>query len=360
MAAGANILLKRKAGAFVGGDLTAGEAGIDTTNGDVYFSTDGITVAHIDVSQIGAGGGGGGALDWSVRNESGSTLTKGTPVAFSSYGAGASKPLIVAATSASSNTARAMGLVKTDITNNSNGDVVTEGELSGLDTSYWADGTVLYPGVSGGLSSIPGPFSRATCIVIYSHATNGIVYVLPSMPVHQLGTGVPAEQFIYSGSQPLADAELSIGGLYFDSFAHFRVEIPLVEVDTDATDVKFNFTNGGTSITSTYNGGGQYAAFNSGTNGAIQYDGSTHCYLGKSTSSAADHGLRNLILRLYKLQGFLNVRWETDLFHSSGTDYHITGSMHVAASSADGIRITPATGNLVGGITWNVFGTKVA
>lgn len=47
MAAGANILLKRKAGAFTGGDLAAGEAGVDTTNGDIYFSTNGSTVVRV-------------------------------------------------------------------------------------------------------------------------------------------------------------------------------------------------------------------------------------------------------------------------------------------------------------------------
>jgi hypothetical protein len=44
MAAGTTIQHKRKAGAFVGGDLAAGEFGVDTTNGVVYFSTNGSTV----------------------------------------------------------------------------------------------------------------------------------------------------------------------------------------------------------------------------------------------------------------------------------------------------------------------------
>lgn len=44
MAAGTNILLKRKAGAFAGGNLAAGELGVDTTNGVVYGSKDGSTV----------------------------------------------------------------------------------------------------------------------------------------------------------------------------------------------------------------------------------------------------------------------------------------------------------------------------
>jgi len=41
MAAGTTIQHKRKAGAFTNGQLAAGEFGVDTTNGVVYFSTDG-------------------------------------------------------------------------------------------------------------------------------------------------------------------------------------------------------------------------------------------------------------------------------------------------------------------------------
>lgn len=57
MAAGTTIQLKRKAGAFTTGQLAAGEAGVDTTNGDFYFSTDGSDVVQVDVSEIGGGGG---------------------------------------------------------------------------------------------------------------------------------------------------------------------------------------------------------------------------------------------------------------------------------------------------------------
>ena len=47
MAAGVKIQYKRKAGAFIAGELAAGEMGVDTTNGTVYFSADGSTVNKI-------------------------------------------------------------------------------------------------------------------------------------------------------------------------------------------------------------------------------------------------------------------------------------------------------------------------
>lgn len=55
MAAGTLIKQKRKAGAFVAGELAAGEIGVDTTNGDLYFSKEGTTVTQIDVSAVGGG-----------------------------------------------------------------------------------------------------------------------------------------------------------------------------------------------------------------------------------------------------------------------------------------------------------------
>ena len=54
MAAGVNILHKRKGSAFSGGDLATGEIGIDTVNDTLSFSKDGSTITIIDPS---AGGG---------------------------------------------------------------------------------------------------------------------------------------------------------------------------------------------------------------------------------------------------------------------------------------------------------------
>ncbi len=55
MAAGTLIKHKRKSGAFTGGELAAGEFGVDVSNGVCYFSKDGSTVQAI--------GGGSGTVD---------------------------------------------------------------------------------------------------------------------------------------------------------------------------------------------------------------------------------------------------------------------------------------------------------
>jgi hypothetical protein len=48
MAAGVTIKVKRKAGAFTGGELAAGELGLDVTNSKLYGSSNGSTVFVID------------------------------------------------------------------------------------------------------------------------------------------------------------------------------------------------------------------------------------------------------------------------------------------------------------------------
>lgn len=50
MAAGVTIQLKRKSGAFTGGDLVAGELGLDVSTGSVYVSVDGATVKMVGSS----------------------------------------------------------------------------------------------------------------------------------------------------------------------------------------------------------------------------------------------------------------------------------------------------------------------
>ena len=52
MAAGVTIKIKRKAGAFTGGQLAAGELGLDTTNSDLYSSNDGATVYAVNASGL--------------------------------------------------------------------------------------------------------------------------------------------------------------------------------------------------------------------------------------------------------------------------------------------------------------------
>lgn len=84
-----------------------------------------------------------GTLVRQVRNETGATLTKGTVVYIS--GASGNKALVSKAIATSDATsAQTFGIVQADITTNQNGYVVIRGDLSGLDTSSYAEGAQLY------------------------------------------------------------------------------------------------------------------------------------------------------------------------------------------------------------------------
>lgn len=78
MAAGVTLKLKRKSGALAGGDLAAGEIGLDTATGDLYVSTDGSTVLQFDQSAI------GGEIckvltaDWATTSTTLATVNDGT------------------------------------------------------------------------------------------------------------------------------------------------------------------------------------------------------------------------------------------------------------------------------------------
>jgi hypothetical protein len=78
-----------------------------------------------------------------VRNTSGATITKGTVVYIN--GASGNKPTIAKAlANADSTSAQTLGLVQSDIGNNSNGNVTIVGSITDLDTSAFTDGTQLY------------------------------------------------------------------------------------------------------------------------------------------------------------------------------------------------------------------------
>ncbi len=93
-----------------------------------------------------------------VRNTSGGTLVKGTPVYDTGFHAGSGFATVSAADSSSSATMSAIGLITADILNNANGTVTVVGDLSGEDTSAWSATDDLYvsetPGVTLGLTNV--------------------------------------------------------------------------------------------------------------------------------------------------------------------------------------------------------------
>lgn len=114
-----------------------------------------------------------------VRNQTGATLTKGT-VVYISGGSGNKALVSKALASAESTSSSTFGMVTADINNNQNGYVTISGVVSGVDTSAFADGTILYlSGTTAGAFTSTKPSAPIHLVyvgvVTYSHANQGSI-----------------------------------------------------------------------------------------------------------------------------------------------------------------------------------------
>jgi len=143
----------------------------DTTQ---YLMGDGVPAAFPVAGQA-------GTLVRQVRNVSGVTITKGSVVYIS--GASGNKPTIALAVGSSAALSdRTYGLVQADIATNTNGYVVVSGDLSGLNTSAYADGALVYlSDVTAGAITATEPVapmhSVFVGVVTRAHATQGQIDV---------------------------------------------------------------------------------------------------------------------------------------------------------------------------------------
>jgi hypothetical protein len=110
-----------------------------------------------------------------VRNTTGSTIAKGTPVRISGY---TTKPLIAKCDSDDLTTFPFVGITQASISNNANGVIIISGVFEGINTSSYTAGNILYVANGGGLTnSIPAGGSGAVAVVAKSHASTGIIIV---------------------------------------------------------------------------------------------------------------------------------------------------------------------------------------
>lgn len=117
---------------------------------------------------LGTGGGGVNTLEMNARNQTGSTITKGSVVYIN--GATGNKPTIALALATSDSTsARTTGIAKDNIPNNTEGIVIVEGIAENLNTSAFGEGDQLY--LSG-------------------TTAGGVTNVKPVAPIHLVYVGV--------------------------------------------------------------------------------------------------------------------------------------------------------------------------
>ena len=117
-----------------------------------------------------------------VYNETGSTLSKGTPVHFAGTKSsnGTHVPTVAAANATSSTKYKSEGMVASDIANNSYGYIITAGRLEGIDTSHLSVGQ-FFTGITDGSTQTAAPvypnFPMCLGFVVRSDATDGVVFL---------------------------------------------------------------------------------------------------------------------------------------------------------------------------------------
>jgi len=109
--------------------------------------------------------------DAEVRNNSGATITKGTPVYISGFD---TKPTIEKCDNDDLNTFPVAGLVTTNITDGTDGNILVAGVLNDFNTSSYTVGDRIYVASGGGLTKTkPTNGGAVVGIVLISNASTG-------------------------------------------------------------------------------------------------------------------------------------------------------------------------------------------
>ena len=170
--------------------LTGGYLGFDTTptstptaQGTMYWNAD---KESVDVIMNGVTGSVMQDNFYNVKNQTGSTITKGTVVRANGT-VGASGRILIAPFLAdgSYDSKICLGVTAETILNGEDGKVTAFGAIRQIDTSAFANGTILYasPSTAGGFTSTEptNPNNIVTlAIVVYSDVNNGEIFVRPT------------------------------------------------------------------------------------------------------------------------------------------------------------------------------------
>ena len=165
------------------------------SEGDIYYNTtDDVVKVYANGAWIAIGSGGGASTSsvYLVRNNTGSTILKGTLV--SASGAEPSGRIDVepfAVVGGINSELTVMGMATANISNGVNGEVISFGTLTGLDTrgntasaiavgdETWAAGDILFahPTVAGKLTKVRPQHDLAVAFITVRHASTGQIAV---------------------------------------------------------------------------------------------------------------------------------------------------------------------------------------
>ena len=96
-----------------------------------------------------------------IRNDSGGTLSAGTPVYITGYNSGLNLVTVDAADADGAGTMPAVGLILEDVANNTSGYIIQVGSLVNIDTSGWSVGDELWVSTTAGTLTNTKPTGSA-------------------------------------------------------------------------------------------------------------------------------------------------------------------------------------------------------
>jgi len=188
---------------------TSGRLWYDTTLKALSYNND-VTNNTIHIGQ---------ETQLKVYNNTGSTIAKGAPVYITSTTSGFTYPLIALAKADTQTTGNAIGLTNEAIATGSEGYVVINGILNGVNTSSFTVGDILYvsPYSAGQLMNTYPPTAYAVKIgvVAYVNSSNGSIYVNQSN-AYVVSNGIIGQVAIANGGTN-GTATPTAGGIAYGS-----------------------------------------------------------------------------------------------------------------------------------------------
>jgi hypothetical protein len=122
------------------------------------------------------------AVTLGVRNSSGVQIDKGTPVYESGWNSGTGLIEVEPADADDAALMPAIGIVDADIANNSSGQIIVQGILETVDTSFGSDGDPIYVDTTAGALTNVRPVDRLEAVqkvgtILRAHATTGAMLI---------------------------------------------------------------------------------------------------------------------------------------------------------------------------------------
>lgn len=209
-----------------------------------------------------------------VRNESGSTIPRGTPVAIVGYAS--SRPLVAPANASDPNLMPAIGLAYEQIPNNSNGSVVALGIAKQIDTSGFVTGRTLYIGTTAGSLTTTPPSGEGNLIQNIGKVTD---------------IGVNGRVLVLGPGRTNATPNLNSGRIFYGNVSNQSVATTLdTSIVPENGNLYFTNTRARTAISVTDTGGEGSLSYNN-TTGVITYTGPSGTDIRSYFSVAVGSGL---------------------------------------------------------------------